>query len=285
MNHPNICTIHDIGEEDGGRSSSCSYSRANAEAPHRRAANGDTNADYTRDWQLVLRCIRSGALKRHRASRHQAREHFCHQTRPAKILDFGLAKFHSLKEITAGPTATGTSGLPRHTRYWEQLRTCRQSRLPKKKRPSYRPVLVRVVSDEMATGVLPFKGDTSAEVFGALLHVAPVASGPTEPCCSTRIGTHNQQGDREEPGAALSERSRNTQRPLAPKERRRLWKKATPASKESRSGPQLELAHVLFTDIVGYSQMPMDQQGRYCNGSNRRFSARLNSPELKLETS
>ena len=132
---------------------------------------------------------RSRSRQRHRPSRHQARQHFSSATRgQAKILDFGLAKMRTEPASLPGSRAP----LPRHRHASTPAmtspapaapsapsRTCRPSK-PAAKLVDARTDLFSfgTVLYQMATGSLPFQGDTSAVIFDAILNSRSALPSP-----------------------------------------------------------------------------------------------------------
>jgi eukaryotic-like serine/threonine-protein kinase len=181
LNHPHICTLHDIGRQDDTDYLVMEFLEGETLAQRLRKGAlplDDALRFGTQIADALDKAHQNGVIHRDVKPANV----FITQGGESKLLDFGLAKVRlpandMTLDVAHGPDSLTSPGTTIGTLAYMSPEQARGEDVDERTDIFSLGALLY----EMATGVAPFRGDTPAEIFGAILNSAPVSPSRRDP--------------------------------------------------------------------------------------------------------
>jgi len=193
LKHPNICAVYEVGESEGRHF--VAMELLEGDTLKRRLTGEPIEIDVLFDLAIQVTDALQAAHGKgvlHRDIRPG--NIFVSQQEVAKVLDLGFSPVateskSSLEETTRGTTATASQGLRESKSSAVSKVAYVSPEHARGKQLDQRADLfsLGVVLYEMATGALPFRGDTPALMFDSLFNRTPVAPSRLNPLVPERL--------------------------------------------------------------------------------------------------
>ncbi|HST10202.1 MAG TPA: protein kinase [Terriglobales bacterium] len=193
LHHPNICAIYEAGQSDG--QTFVVMELLEGETLKRKLTGQPLDTELVLAIGIQVADALDAAHGRgvlHRNIRPATI--LLTEQDQAKVLDFGLSQPQcenksSLEETTRGTAVTATHGMSKSSVVAKVAYSCPEQARGKQLDARSDLFSLGAVLYEMATGTLPFRGDTPALVFDALLNRPPVTPTRLNPLLPVKLQT------------------------------------------------------------------------------------------------